>query len=100
MCLDSFLIKMFSEYVGEDTLGNRYYISKSKRMVVYKGMKEPTKVPPMWHAWLHYLSDKIPTSEDIEGYSWQKPHMPNLTGTENAYSQTRAPVSSDYEPWK
>ncbi len=100
MCINSFLIKIFSDYIGEDKLGNKYYTHKNKRMVVYKGLKEPSKVPPMWHAWLHHLSDKIPSHDDLEGYDWQKDYMPNLTGTENCYKQTRIPVSSDYEPWK
>jgi NADH:ubiquinone oxidoreductase subunit len=39
--------------------------------------------------------------------AWQKPHEPNLTGTDLAYRPpghvlkggARAPASGDYEPW-
>ena len=56
------------EYVGIDSLGNRYYrdkrprallrgggrASREKRWVVYAGEPEGSKVPPEWHAWLHH----------------------------------------------
>jgi NADH:ubiquinone oxidoreductase subunit len=100
MSISSFFIKFFSEYVGEDRFGNKYYKSKKKRFVVYKGLREPSKVPPMWHAWLHYMLDEVPKHQDIEGHSWQKNYIPNLTGTKEAYRPTRQLVSSDYQPWK
>ncbi len=100
MCVDNFLIRNFSSYVGKDQFGNEYYTSGAKRRVAYKGLKEPSKVPPMWHAWLHYLTNDIPHNEVSENYSWQKPYIPNLTGTKRAYKPTRDIVSSDYQPWK
>jgi NADH:ubiquinone oxidoreductase subunit len=79
-----------SDKVGADQFGNRY-----------KGIADPSKVPPMWHAWLHYLSDNLPKETRI--YSWQKNHIPNLTGTKLAYipakSGVRSSVSADYTPW-
>lgn len=100
MCVSSFFIRIFSKYAGQDKFGNKYYYTKKRRFVVYKGIKEPTKVPPLWHAWLHFLSDKVPNHEDSEVYTWQKSYMPNVTGTSAAHHMTRKIVSSDYQSWK
>lgn len=98
----------FGKYVGSDEFDNRYYIAKKnsyngkkKRWVIYNGICEATKVPPAWHLWLHYTSDIVPQTK----YSWQKPHLPNLTGTKNAYlpkghllrDGVRQKSTSDYE---
>lgn len=100
MSIGSFFIKLFSQYVGKDNLGNQYYMSKDRRYVIYHGLKEPSKVPPMWHAWLHHLIEQPPKHDDIETYPWQKNYIPNLTGTKEAYKPSRKLVSSDYQPWK
>ena len=88
--IDKFLIGFFNKKVGEDQFGNNYYSSakkdylgKEKRFVVYKGVVEPSKVPPGWHAWLHHLSDELPKGES--NYSWQQSYLPNLTGTKYSY---------------
>ncbi len=106
--IDRFFTFLTSDKVGTDQFGNRYYLSRYKkdylgnksRYVVYNGAAEPSKVPPMWHAWLHHLSDKVVESQN---YSWQKAHIPNLTGTKLAYvpakSGVRPSVSADYTPW-
>ncbi len=102
-------------FVGEDTFGNRYFREKKipkdrreKRWVMYKGIAEPTKVPPEWHGWLHYTQAKPPTERNIVRQKWEKPPIPNLTGTPNAYAPPghllkggkHAPTTSDYEAWK
>lgn len=86
-------IKYFCKEIGIDQFGNKYYIGKgknylgiNKRYVIYKGMDESSKVPPRWHAWLHYLNDEIPEGEELERYEWQKDHLPNLSGTKHAYT--------------
>jgi NADH:ubiquinone oxidoreductase subunit len=88
--IDKFLVGFFNKQVGEDRFGNSYYSSmrknylgKEKRFVVYKGVVEPSKVPPQWHAWLHHLSDELPKRES--SYSWQQNYLPNLTGTKYSY---------------
>ncbi len=101
---------LFGRKIGNDQFGNNYYLSscknvegKNKRIVIYKGLNEPSKVPPMWHAWLHYMIDEIP-SENIENYYWQKEHIPNLTGTDFAHNpslthkQTKH-KGAEYEAW-
>ena len=49
------------ERVGADSFGNCYYQERAKpagrrrrRWVVYKQEDEASRVPPSWHAWLHY----------------------------------------------
>ncbi len=102
------------ELVGEDEFGNRYYTAKkrqesgkAKRWVIYKGLAEPSKVPAKWFGWLHYTTDKSPMEVSAKPYEWQKPHLPNLTGTKNAFTQTgslraeaiHAKSTADYEAW-
>ncbi len=94
--------------------GNRYYEERrpkkgrrQKRWVMYQGIPEPSKVPPLWHAWLHYMVDALPGDMGIPTYDWQKDHVPNLTGTANAYkprgylgsTSQRDPSTSDYDAW-
>lgn len=99
--------------MGRDEFGNRYYEStrtprpnlRRKRWVIYNGMAEPSKVPAHWHGWLHYTLE-APVSQPRR-YSWQKEHLPNLTGTINRYlpqghllkGGQRAKATADYKPW-
>lgn len=101
--------------VGSDNLGNRYYRSKpikgykrERRWVIYKGEAEASLVPPEWHGWLHHQTDTVP-DERAQSYrrNWQKPHQPNLTGTNQAYRPpghilsggVREKATGDYEAW-
>lgn len=101
--------------VGKDEFGNTYYISrgvgadgKKKRWVAYKGKADPTMVPAIWHGWLHYRTDVIPTQDSAPKYPWLKKHTPNLTGTSLAYLPSGHPLrggktpkaSGDYESWQ
>jgi len=115
------------EQVGSDGFGNRYYrerrrpparaleagkrpvsLAREKRWVVYAGEADGSKVPPVWHAWLHHTIQEVPTGEAAQGYAWQKPHVPNLTGTPLAYRPPgsllaegkRPKATGDYEPWR
>ena len=95
--------------VGEDELGNTYWRSADgkKRWVLYKGEVDASLVPPDWHGWLHFTWDEPPTEKPLEVKSWEKPHAPNLTGTDAAYHPpgsvltpaSRPRVSGDYEAW-
>lgn len=92
-----FFTYLRGQKVGEDAFGNVYYKTspfwskllqrfgkqkKERRWVIYKGTIEGSKVPAKWFGWLHFSSD-APLEE--LAYSWEKPHMPNLTGTKTAY---------------
>ena len=101
-------------YIGRDEFGNRYYEARRahkaeshrRRWVLYQGVAEPSKVPAHWHGWLHYTL-AAPIVETRQKYRWQKPHLPNLTGTKGRYlpaghiskGGARAAASADYEPW-
>lgn len=97
------------ELVGADSFGNRYYKHRKndRRWVLYNGEPEASKVPPEWHVWLHHTSDALPLDETRRA-PWQKPHLPNLTGTGLAYRPPgsvvqggqRAPATGDYEAWR
>lgn len=101
--------------VGEDQFGNKYYVEKvqpknrrEKRWVMYNGKAEPSKVPAEWHGWLHYTHNVPPSKRTVAHHAWEKPHLPNLTGTVNAYLPAghelkggeRQAATSDYEAWK
>lgn len=108
--------------IGEDIFGNIYYVSryqtkpenngslkKEKRWVIFKDDVEASKIPPLWHAWLHNTSDEIPEPKTpTQFYTWQKSYLPNLTGTPYAYRPKghtlkggkRAKATGDYTPWK
>ena len=88
--IDKYLVKLFAKEIAKDHHGNSYYLGRKKdylgrkkRYVVYNGINEPSKVPPLWHAWLHYLIDDVPNK--LEKFEWQKDHVPNLSGTKYAY---------------
>ena len=87
LLVNSWLIKIFSTYVGKDNFGNLYYHSrrdyngtKKKRYVVYNNTVEPTTVSPKWYAWLHYLTDEPPMHKSIES------SRVNYTGTKLQYN--------------
>lgn len=95
------------EPVGEDEAGNRYYRERggTRRWVIYNGYAEASAIPAEWHAWMHHRADEPP-----RGYAprpWEKPHLPNLTGTAEAYrppgsvlhAAPKTPGRPDYKPW-
>jgi NADH:ubiquinone oxidoreductase subunit len=102
-------------FVGEDAYGNRYYRERFlfakpnrrlKRWVVYKGEAEASKVPSEWYGWLHFTYEEPLLHHQPKG--WEKPHQPNLTGTENAYfpklswqhnKEKNTKKTLSYEPW-
>lgn len=79
--------------VGEDEQGNRYFEEttpsrsdgSTRRWVIYHGVAEASRVPPDWHGWLHHTFEAPPTDEPFMTKSWEKAHLPNMTGTPLAY---------------
>jgi NADH:ubiquinone oxidoreductase subunit len=57
---------------------------------------------------MHHTVDLPPTEEAYQPHPWEKPHVPNLTGTPMAYRPPgsilaggeRAKATGDYQPWK
>jgi NADH:ubiquinone oxidoreductase subunit len=104
--------KLRGRRVGTDTAGNVYFEERRgrpglrrRRWVAYAGAPEASEVPPEWHAWLHYTID-APIQETARK-AWEKPHLPNLTGTAQSYRPPghdyqggqRARATGDYEAW-
>jgi len=101
--------------VGEDAFGNRYYREKNRpadwrrerRWVIYKGEPEGSSVPPLWQGWLTHTHREPPPEMPVVERPWEKPHIPNLTGTPEAYRPPgsleargrRERATGDYEPW-
>ncbi|MFV9875226.1 MAG: NADH-ubiquinone oxidoreductase subunit NDUFA12 family protein [Rickettsiales endosymbiont of Dermacentor nuttalli] len=103
---------LFAKKVGEDNFGNKYYLSKClnaekkpKRIILYKGVAEPSKIPPLWHSWIHYKTDVVPNSNT---YQWQNKRTVNMTGTDLAYmppghvnkEAKHDRTINDYQPWQ
>ena len=96
----------FGKFIGFDQFGNKYYSnSKGKRWVIYKDEIESTKIPPEWHAWIHFSVLKTP-SQNPKKFIWQKEHEENLTGTDKAYNPdgslkfNQKQTIKKYESWK
>jgi NADH:ubiquinone oxidoreductase subunit len=105
------------EKVGEDEFGNIYYRTRGgaldpalgfeRRWVIYKGYAEGSLTPPGWYGWLHHTVDVPPTAQSYEPRAWELPHLPNMTGTPQAWrppgstlrDNARPPATGDYEAW-
>ena len=44
----------------------------------------PTKIPPEWHSWIHFIKNEIP-NKNAKKFLWQKKYVENLTGTNMAH---------------
>jgi len=89
--------------VGKDSFGNKYYESKKgKRWVIYNDEIDASKIPVEWYSWIHFTSNKIENNHDLKKYDWQKPHKPNLTGTDSAYypNKNKNAIEKKYKTWK
>nr|WP_240454824.1 NADH:ubiquinone oxidoreductase subunit NDUFA12 [Caulobacter sp. 17J65-9] len=110
-------VKRRGVFVGQDEFGNRYYEAKDtkcsydgrkRRWVLFNGYAEASKVSPDWHGWLHYTFSEPPTRAPLPRRSWEKEHLPNLSGTPYAWRPKgslarggkRAAATGDYEAWK
>lgn len=99
--------------VGEDALGNVYYEGgkdmhgRPRRWVIYQGANDSSRVPPDWFGWLHHMIDDVPDRALPPVRQWEKPAVPNMTGTAGAYRPAgalesggrRAAATGDYEAW-
>ena len=103
---------LFGKFAGADSFGNRYYqgrrrlsAGRRRRWVVYHGEVEASRVPPVWHAWLHHTIDEAPAGDGAPQPPWGREHMPNQTATEGAYRPPghiggqRDRATGDYQPW-
>ncbi len=106
------------QFVGEDEFGNRYYrytqaneidpnVGAERRWVIYNGPADASRVPPGWRGWLTHNFELPPTEDPYQPREWERPHVPNLTGTPGAYrprgsqlsTGERPAATGDYVPW-
>jgi NADH:ubiquinone oxidoreductase subunit len=60
-----------------------------------------------WHGWLHHTFEAPPTALPFKVKAWEKPHVPNLSGTPFAWRPPgslwrggrRPKATGDYQPW-
>ncbi len=102
--LGTFLKTLFlGKCVGKDEFGNKYYKNKKdERWVVYSNNVEASKITSDWFMWMHHTIDKIP-DKNQKKYLWQKKHIGNTTGSEEAYKPVKIKKTNDlkkYESWK
>jgi NADH:ubiquinone oxidoreductase subunit len=108
---------LHGEFVGEDEFGNRYHRTRNgkidpalgieRRWVIYKGLAEASRIPTGWHGWMHHVVDTPPTQDTTTARPWEKPHLPNLTGTPYAHRPSgstlaqghRPKATGDYQAW-
>tara|TARA_S200000501_G_C20703788_1_gene690789 strand:+ start:411 stop:764 length:354 start_codon:yes stop_codon:yes gene_type:complete len=79
----------FGKKVGEDAIGNSYFISKKnplKKWILYKKKVDPTNIPINGQIWLTndtaYLKDIV---SEKKNYNWQNEREVNMTGTKMSY---------------
>ena len=105
----------FGEVVGTDEFGNTYYrkpgidpaLLFERRWVIFAREIEATTTPPGWYGWLNHTTDIPPTADNYVPREWEKPHLPNMTGTPDAYrpqgstlkAGTRPRAGGDYGAW-
>jgi NADH dehydrogenase len=48
------------------------------------------------------MKNKMELNTSVEKYKWQKPHLPNLTGTKSAYHPNKKnnEIKKKYKTWK
>ena len=94
---------LFGKFVGKDSFGNKYYESKNgKRWVIYSDEIDASKIPVEWYSWIHFTPNKIEKNHELKKHQCQKPHQPNLTGTDSAYYPNKNKNASEkkYKSWK
>ena len=94
----------FGKLAGTDSYGNKYYESKSgKRWVIYSNEIDASKIPVEWYSWMHFTKNRIEKNHELKKYEWQKPHKPNLTGSDAAYypnKNKQDAIDKKYKSWK
>ena len=103
---------IFTKKVGKDDYGNTYFVKRrvspknnfrQRRLVIYNGAVEASKIPQEWNAWLHHMTDEVPKTSSKK-LSWIKDHVHNLTGTHFAYEykdkKDSSKIKNVYSIWK
>lgn len=107
--------RLYGKFVGKDQFGNSYYRGRKidpalgfeRRWVIYAGESDGSLTPPGWYGWLHHTVDTPPTEESYVPRDWELPHLPNQTGTPDAWrppgstlrANARPQATGDYDAW-
>ena len=88
----------FGKKVGVDQFKNSYFVllfkdhfDRHKRICVYNGIPEASKVPPHWADWIHFRTNTTPQTNYKPKYSWMLSSLPNLTLSKYKYRQLTHP---------
>ena len=91
--LTRFKMLFTATFIGQDEYKNKYYelkakdyLSRKKRICIYSGIVEATKIPAHWHAWMHYSTD---SPIEYKNLFWMKSHTPDVTGTVHAFQPNK-----------
>lgn len=103
----SLFMRRHGTQVGKDDLGNLYFTAGPRRMVIYAGSNDASRVPPEWQSWLRGQIDDVPEKALGPRRAFQTPAQPNLTGTGETYRPAgslsrggkRAAATGDYQAW-
>lgn len=92
--------------VGTDRFGNEYYQGGTafnrERFVIYAnqsnnyGGYDSSQVTPEWHAWLHRITDEVPTNVKQPFFHTFKP---NVSLCEELKYKPRSTVGPKFSPW-
>eukprot|EP00035_Acanthoeca_spectabilis_P005228 m.111322 g.111322 ORF g.111322 m.111322 type:complete len:128 (-) comp12927_c0_seq1:4244-4627(-) len=92
-------------FIGEDEHGNKYYedhtqVFGAHRWVDYSASEyDASQIPAKWHAWMHKMTDDIPTNPQHEWQPTTAEYQPNLSGSKNEYVPYSTTVTK-IESWK
>ena len=109
----TFVSRLGTDHVGSDAMGNGFYLGKMgpggvrRRMAMYAGNNDASRISPEWTSWLRHQIDDVPANDLAVRRAWQQEPVPNMTGTREAYrpagsleaSGERAAATGDYEAW-
>ncbi len=98
-----FTVARRGRHVGTDEFGNRYYEARDT-----KSYADASKVPTGWFEWMHYTTDLSPADQPVAPKAWEKPYVPNMSGTPFAWrprgsilrSGERPRSTGDYQAWR
>jgi NADH:ubiquinone oxidoreductase subunit len=115
-------LSIFGQLVGEDNYGNKYFelkkkdsFGRKKRVCLFRGRVEASKISPEWHLFMHYQKDSKEIPVNIKQYKWQRSYLPDLTltsvkylpknhpsysGKTNLYNAKGAGNPFKFQPWK
>lgn len=105
-----FSVFFFAKLVATDQFGNKYYeyekrkdvFGRKKRVCVYNGLPDSSRVPVVLHSWLHHNQDNIAYILSLrKKFIKNSPIVANLSGTNHQmdYNSKYTAIRSVYSKW-